>query len=136
MAGLDKIITQCCITIESMISTLNNQDNEILHCKTEIENTKRHASDIQAFMYMKEIQKRVTKHEKIILSIVEDKQIERIDIVCTIDALFSDIFNDVWCNYCKEPSIRAHRDSQKNRWTNPDFGSRKRAFDQQYQTKF
>lgn len=31
MAGLDKIVTQCCITIESMISTLNNQDSEILH---------------------------------------------------------------------------------------------------------
>lgn len=39
---------------------------------------------------MREIQKRVTKHEKIILSIVEDKQIERIDILCTIDAMLKD----------------------------------------------
>ncbi|CAC5389889.1 unnamed protein product [Mytilus coruscus] len=90
MTGLDKIVTQCCITIESILSTLNNQDNEILHCKTEIENTKKHASDIKAFLCMREIQKKVTKHEKSILSIVEDKQIERVDIECTIDAMMKD----------------------------------------------
>ncbi|CAC5389887.1 unnamed protein product [Mytilus coruscus] len=34
--------------------------------------------------------KKVTKHEKSILSIVEDKQIERVDIECTIDAMMKD----------------------------------------------
>ncbi|XP_052065634.1 uncharacterized protein LOC127705371 [Mytilus californianus] len=92
---LHKVENECCVKIASIVSSVNDQDEEIIQCNTEIENMKKYASDIQAFLGMREIQKKITKNEKCIESMVVNKKIERVDLEYTIDASIQDFLINV-----------------------------------------
>lgn len=59
----DKSESKCCEKIQSIVSSFNNQDKEMIKCNTDMENIQIYASDSQAFMSMREIQQKVTKAE-------------------------------------------------------------------------
>lgn len=91
---LHKVGNECCVKIASIVSSVNDQDEEINQCNAEIENIKQYASDIQAFLGMREIQKKITKNEKCIESMVNEK-IEKVDLEYTIDAQIQDFLINV-----------------------------------------
>ncbi|CAC5378004.1 unnamed protein product [Mytilus coruscus] len=92
---IHKVENECCVKIASIVSSFKDQYKDIIQCNTEIENIKKYASDIQAFLGMREIQKKITKNEKCIESMVVNKKIQRVDLEYTIDAKIHDFLINV-----------------------------------------
>ncbi|CAC5423578.1 unnamed protein product [Mytilus coruscus] len=92
---LNKVENECCVKIASIVSRVNDQDKEISQCNTEIQNIKKYASDIQAFLKMREIQRKITKNEKCIESMVVYKKTEKVDLDYTIYAQIQDFLISV-----------------------------------------
>lgn len=94
---LDKVETECCSNINSIILALNDQDQEMIRCNTEMENLKSYASDIQTFLGMREIQKKITQNQKSIHSMFNKKMTEEVSLECTIDSEMQNV-----CTYVKK----------------------------------
>ncbi|CAC5389888.1 unnamed protein product [Mytilus coruscus] len=92
---LHKVENECCVKIASIVSSVNDKDEEIIQCNIEIENIKKYASDIQAFLGMREIQKKIIKNEKGSESMIVNKKIERVDLEYTTDAKIQDFLINV-----------------------------------------
>lgn len=95
MRELDRIEAECFEKIQSIVTYLNDQDKEMIQCNIEIENMKMYASDIQAFLGMREIQKNIIKKEQCILGVVQNKNIEKIGLDFTIDIRIQDLLTNV-----------------------------------------
>ncbi|CAC5401295.1 unnamed protein product [Mytilus coruscus] len=95
MKELDKIEEECCKKIESIVSSLNNQIKEIIHCNQEIESMKKYASDIQVFLGKREILKNIAKNEHCIQSIVQKRNVDTVGLDCSIDAKIQDFPTNV-----------------------------------------
>lgn len=91
----DKIEIECCEKIQSIVSSLNDQDKEMIKCKTDMENIQIYTSDSQAYMSMREIQQKITKTEKSIQSMVDNKEIEEVHVQYTIDPKIQDFLTNV-----------------------------------------
>ncbi|CAG2220103.1 unnamed protein product [Mytilus edulis] len=94
MKELDEVENKCCVNIASNISSVDDQDKEILQCNTEIENLKKYASDIQTFLGMKDLQQKITKHEKFIQSLIETKKLERVELEFINNATIQKFLSD------------------------------------------
>ncbi|VDI64532.1 Hypothetical predicted protein [Mytilus galloprovincialis] len=92
---LDKKKTECCEKIESIVSFLNDQEKEIVHCNADIENMKTYASDLQAFLGMRDIKNTITKRKNCIESMVQNKNVETFVLDCSIDAKIQEFINNV-----------------------------------------
>ncbi|XP_063400228.1 E3 ubiquitin/ISG15 ligase TRIM25-like [Mytilus trossulus] len=85
MTELDKVEAECCDKIESIVSSLNAQYEEMIQCNAEIENIKKYVSDIQSFLGVKKIQKNITQNEQLIQSMVQNKLVEKVSLDFTFD---------------------------------------------------
>ncbi|CAC5401299.1 unnamed protein product [Mytilus coruscus] len=94
MKQLDKVKAECCEKIESTVSSLSDQDKEIVQCNAEIENMQKYASDLQAFLGMRDIQNTITKNESI-HSLVQNKNVEKVVLDCSINAKIQDFITNV-----------------------------------------
>ncbi|CAG2247767.1 unnamed protein product [Mytilus edulis] len=65
MKELNKVEAECCEKMKLIVSSLNDQDKEIVQCNVEIENIKTFASDIQAFLGIRDIQKNIIKNRSV-----------------------------------------------------------------------
>ncbi|CAC5401301.1 unnamed protein product [Mytilus coruscus] len=95
MKELDKVEAGCCEKIESTVSSLSDQEKEIVQCNAEIENMKKYASDLQAFVGMRDIQNTITKNENCIQSIVQNKNVEKVVLDFSINANIQDFITNV-----------------------------------------
>lgn len=81
--------------IESIISSLQNQEQEIKHCSTEFENITKYASDLQTFLGMREIQSKVTDNEKRLSSMNKNKSLHNVEIQLAIDKKIQEILTSM-----------------------------------------
>lgn len=95
MNKLDKVENECCEQIQSLVSSLNDIYNAISQCNIEIENMKNYASDIQMFLGMREIQKKIILNEKCVHSLIENKEIMNVDIEYVVDGTLPDFLTDI-----------------------------------------
>lgn len=95
MNELDKVENECCEKIQSLVSSLNDIYNAISQCNTEIENMKNYASDIQMFLGMREIQKKIILNEKRVQSMIYNKEIMKVDIEYVEDGTLPDFLTDI-----------------------------------------
>ncbi|CAG2247798.1 C1QL [Mytilus edulis] len=115
MTELGEVENKCCVHIASNISSVDDQDKGILQCNTEIENLKKYASDIQTFLGMKDLQQKITKHEKFIQSLIETKKLERVELEfinnATIQKFLSDDmrFGSITAKSCPSAGIELVR---------------------------
>lgn len=77
---LDQLECDFCDPIRSIVSSLQNKATEINQMKSKIKNTKKYASDIQAFQSMRQIQANITEYEKHLLSSIDDEFHKNINI--------------------------------------------------------
>ncbi|CAG2235013.1 unnamed protein product [Mytilus edulis] len=94
---LNKIEFNCCDTVRSIVSSLQDQAKRINQMKSEIKNTKKYASDLQAFLCMREIQSKTTDYEKHLQSSIEIKNHNKINIESAINTKIQDILVDKFC---------------------------------------
>ncbi|XP_063400226.1 uncharacterized protein LOC134684847 [Mytilus trossulus] len=95
MKELDKVEAECYEKIESIVSSLKDQDKEIVQCNADIENIKTYASDLQAFLGMRDIQNTITKNKNYIEFMVQSKNVETIVLDCSIDAKIQDSITNI-----------------------------------------
>ncbi|XP_063400219.1 uncharacterized protein LOC134684839 [Mytilus trossulus] len=60
----DQIELNHCDPLRLMVSSLQDKENKIFQMKSEVQDTKKYASNLQAFLRMKEIQAKTTEYEK------------------------------------------------------------------------
>lgn len=60
----DQIEFNHCDPLRSMVSSLQDKENELFQMKSEVQNTKKYASNLQVFLRMREIQAKTTEYEK------------------------------------------------------------------------
>ncbi|XP_063399481.1 uncharacterized protein LOC134684130 [Mytilus trossulus] len=92
---LDKVETECCEKIYSTVSSINDQYTEIIQYNVEIENINKYASDLQAFLGMREIQKNINTSEHCIQSMVQKKNLERVGLDFDIDTKLREFLTNV-----------------------------------------
>ncbi|XP_052065267.1 uncharacterized protein LOC127705047 isoform X1 [Mytilus californianus] len=88
---LNQIEFTCCDTVRSIVSSLQDQTKKINQMKSEIKNTKKYASDLQAFLCMREIQAKTTEYEKHLQSSIENKNHNKINIESATNTKIQDI---------------------------------------------
>ncbi|XP_071123498.1 E3 ubiquitin-protein ligase TRIM71-like [Mytilus edulis] len=91
MKELDQIVFNCCNPIRSIISSLQDQAKKINQIKSEIQGTQKYASDLQAFLSIREVQVKTNEFEKHLQSCIENKSYDRISIGSAINAKIQDI---------------------------------------------
>lgn len=82
---LDKVELNYCDSIRSIVSVIRDKEKEINQMRTEIQNMKSYASDLQTFLCIKEFQTRVREIENFLRSLVADKSTENISIHSTLN---------------------------------------------------
>ncbi|CAC5382921.1 unnamed protein product [Mytilus coruscus] len=81
--------------IQSIISSLNDQQNEISNYSTELENIKKYASDLQTFLGMREIQSKVINNERLLKSKMGNKSLFNLNIQLVKDDKIQEILTSV-----------------------------------------
>ncbi|CAC5399689.1 unnamed protein product [Mytilus coruscus] len=81
--------------IQSIISSLGDQEDEIKRCSTELENITKYASDLQTFLGMRNIQSKVTDNEKRLRSMIEKQSVDNVDLRLSINDKIHDIFKSI-----------------------------------------
>ncbi|CAC5390299.1 unnamed protein product [Mytilus coruscus] len=71
--------------IEKMLSTLKSKEKEITEVQENIASIKRHASELQTFLTMKDIEKDIAVEEKFIQSITTSDSKNQVNISCQIN---------------------------------------------------
>lgn len=62
-----------------MISTIQEKEREITECQTNLDQIKQHASDLQTFLTMKNIQRDVSNNEQFIVSLLKEAEMNQVD---------------------------------------------------------
>ncbi|CAC5408466.1 unnamed protein product [Mytilus coruscus] len=77
--------------IEKLLSTLKTKEKEITEVHENIASIKRHASELQTFLTMKDIEKDIAVEEKFIQSITTSDSTHRVNISCQINTSLQQI---------------------------------------------
>ncbi|CAC5401306.1 unnamed protein product [Mytilus coruscus] len=88
---LDQIESYCCDSIHSIVSSLQYKAKEIKQMKSEIQSTKKYASDLQAFLSIREIPAKTTEFKKHLQSSIENKNHDKINIESATNTKIHDI---------------------------------------------
>ncbi|XP_052089864.1 uncharacterized protein LOC127726526 [Mytilus californianus] len=71
--------------IQNLLTTLKQKEKEITEFKANIANIKQHASELQTFLAMKQIEKDISVEEKFIQSIIKTDTMNQVIISCQIN---------------------------------------------------
>lgn len=88
---LEKNTRNCCESISSVISLLNDKEQEIHQMISDIQNIKKYASDLQTFLCMKDIQTKTSENEASLRTLIGNKSLETIIIESTFETKVHDI---------------------------------------------
>ncbi|XP_052067487.1 transcription intermediary factor 1-alpha-like isoform X2 [Mytilus californianus] len=81
--------------VQTIVSSLKDQEKEITHFCMEIKNIKRYASDLQTFIGMRVVQSRVTENDRRLQSMIKNKSLENVIMQLTIDDKIKNILTFV-----------------------------------------
>ncbi|CAG2205879.1 unnamed protein product [Mytilus edulis] len=81
--------------IQTVVSSLKDQEKAMTQFCMEIQNIKRHASDLQTFISMRVLQSKVTENDRRLESMIKNESLENVTIQLTIDDKIKNILTFV-----------------------------------------
>ena len=81
--------------IKESEATLAKTEKEFLECQDNFQNIKTHASDLQAFVGLKQIEAKKIKNERIVQSLIDDEKVYQRMLNCKIDPKLTTLTTDV-----------------------------------------
>ncbi|XP_071149175.1 uncharacterized protein [Mytilus edulis] len=92
---LEKKECQCKKNIQTILSSVKEKENLITEYQTNLHSIKQHASDLQTFLVMRDIEIKVLENEQYLQSLVETGKFEPVDLICKVDPGVLSISNSV-----------------------------------------
>jgi hypothetical protein len=83
--------------IMELVATLEEKEREILECQDNLQHIKSHATDLQTFLGLKQIEAEITKNERFVQSLIDDQKIYKSMLHCKIDHALKTLTTDVHC---------------------------------------
>ncbi|CAC5388350.1 unnamed protein product [Mytilus coruscus] len=81
--------------ISELLSVLKENEGEITEFRTNIENIKEHATDLQAFISMKELEKKVLCKDEFLQSVINSENFKDCELSCNVNADIQDLANHI-----------------------------------------
>jgi hypothetical protein len=60
-----------------LVATLAENEKEILECQDNLQNIKTHATDLQTFLGLKQIEYEITKNERFVQSLIDNQKVSK-----------------------------------------------------------
>ncbi|XP_071149180.1 E3 ubiquitin-protein ligase TRIM71-like [Mytilus edulis] len=76
---------QCKKNIQKILSEVEEKKNLIIENQTNLQSIKQHASDLQTFLVMRNIEVKVFENEQYLQSLVETNKLDPEDLTCNVD---------------------------------------------------
>jgi hypothetical protein len=83
--------------IMELVSTLAENEKEILECQDNFQNIKTHATDLQTFLGLKQLENEITKNERFVQSLIDDQKVSKTMLHCKINQTLQTLTTDVHC---------------------------------------
>ncbi|XP_063412651.1 uncharacterized protein LOC134695354 [Mytilus trossulus] len=87
--------SQCKERIQKVLSSVKEKETMINQCQVNFQSVKQHASDLQIFLGIKDIEVKVNENERYLQSLIKAKSFEDIELVCKVDTGLHDILNNL-----------------------------------------
>jgi hypothetical protein len=78
-----------------LVATLAEKETEILECQDNLQNIKSHATDLQTFLGLKQIEPEITKNEQFVKSLIDDQRLSKRMLHCKINQTLQTLTTDV-----------------------------------------
>jgi hypothetical protein len=79
------------------VATLTENEKEILECQDNLQNIKTHATDLQTFLGLKQIEHEITKNERFVQSLIDHQKVSKTTLHCKINQTLQTLTTDVHC---------------------------------------
>ncbi|CAG2229939.1 unnamed protein product [Mytilus edulis] len=86
---------QCKKNIQKILSEVEEKKNLIIENQTNLQSIKQHASDLQTFLVMRDIEVKVFENEQYLQSLVETNKLDPVDLTCNVDPGVLSIFDSL-----------------------------------------
>ena len=83
--------------IMELVATLAENEKEILECQDNLQNIKTHATDLQTFLGLKQIEHEITKNERFVQSLIDNQKMSKTTLHCKINQTLQTLTTDVHC---------------------------------------
>ena len=83
--------------IMELMATLAEHEKEILECQDNLQNIKAHATDLQTFLGLKQIEHEITKNERFVQSLIDNQKVFKTTLHCKINQTLHTLTTDVHC---------------------------------------
>ena len=83
--------------IMELVATLAENEKEILECQDNLQNMKTHATDLQTFLGLKQIEHEITKNERFVQSLIDHQKVSKTTLHCKINQMLQILTTDVHC---------------------------------------
>jgi predicted RNase H-like nuclease (RuvC/YqgF family) len=83
--------------IMDLAATLAEKEKEILECQDNLQNIKSHATDLQTFLGLKQIEAEITKNEQFVQSLMDDKRLSKRMLHYKFNQTLQTLTTDVHC---------------------------------------
>ena len=83
--------------IMELATTLAENEKEILECQDNLQNIKTHATDLQAFLGLKQIENEIAKNERFVQSLIYHQKVSKTTLHCKINQTLQTLTTDVHC---------------------------------------
>ena len=83
--------------IMELVATLAENEKEILECQDNLQNIKTHATDLQTFLGLKQIEHEITKNERFVQSLIDHQKVSKTRLHCKINQTLQTLTTDVHC---------------------------------------
>jgi hypothetical protein len=83
--------------IIEFVATLAENEKEILECQDNLQNIKAHATDLQTFLGLKQIEHEITKNEQFVQSLIDHQKVSKTTLHCKIHQTLQTLTTDVHC---------------------------------------
>ena len=80
-----------------LVATLAELEKEILECQDNLQNIKAHATDLQTFLGLKQIEHEITKNERFMQSLIDNQKVSKTTLHCKINQTLQTLTTDVHC---------------------------------------
>ena len=80
-----------------LVATLAEKEKEIQECQDNLQNIKSHATDLQTFLGLKQIEAEITKNEQFVQLLIDDKRLSKRMLHCKINQTLQTLTTDVHC---------------------------------------
>ncbi|XP_071149184.1 E3 ubiquitin-protein ligase TRIM71-like [Mytilus edulis] len=92
---LEKKVSQCKNNIQKLLSEVKVKEDLIAEYQNNLQSVKQHASDLQTFLVMRNIEVKVFENEQYLQSLVETNKLDPVDLTCNVDPGVLSIFDSL-----------------------------------------